>query len=219
MRIPEIKRNLNLETVLKHYNLQPDQSNRLICPWHPDKKPSLQVYPKTSTWTCFSTNCNAGSGDVIDFIMKFESISKYEAIQRATELVLGAAPQVSTSKEEVEKEQSAPVEPKKAEQPKVVLMDRTATLNKAFDYFKTGIRLSGKQLQSFLESRELNKNLLEMGYNSGQFHHRENSQYVESYLKGLTLKTMGRCLLLFQKKIIGNSIIRGVFARVFIGLF
>lgn len=175
MKIPEIKKNLTIEAVLGHYNLQADKNNRLICPWHPDKTPSLQIYPKTSTWTCFSTNCNAGSGDVIDFIMKYESISKYEAIQKATALVNGSL---------------VPKTPVKAEQPsekkekiETPVMGRITTLNQAFDYFKTGIRSGSKQLRDFLEERELNKNKLEMGYNSGQFHHRENNQYVNSYLK------------------------------------
>jgi len=44
------------------------------------------VYPKTNTWTCFSSNCSAGSGDQVDFIMKLEETSKHEAIMKAKEL-------------------------------------------------------------------------------------------------------------------------------------
>ena len=72
MEITEIKSSLQLETVLQHYNLKPDANNRLSCPWHDDKTPSLQLYTKTNTWTCFSSNCAAGSGDVIDFVMRME---------------------------------------------------------------------------------------------------------------------------------------------------
>ena len=70
MEIKEIKQLLTIQMVLDHYGLSPDRWNRLCCPWHPDKTPSLQIYPKTNTWTCFSSNCSAGSGDVIDFIEK-----------------------------------------------------------------------------------------------------------------------------------------------------
>jgi len=87
MEISEIKSRLSLVEVISHYNLTPDKNNRLLCPWHNDKTPSLQIYPKTNTWTCFSTNCNAGSGDQIDFIMKYEKISKHEAIMRAKEML------------------------------------------------------------------------------------------------------------------------------------
>ena len=179
MKIPEIKRNLTLTMVLDHYKLQPDKNNRLNCPWHPDKKPSLQIYPKTSTWTCFSTNCNAGSGDVIDFIMKYENISKYEAIQKATALATN-----STIADPPVKQQPTvqPVETKK-EPNQAPLLDRVAALNKAFDYFKSGIRRSSPQIKQFLEKRGLDLNLLpEMGYNSAQIHLRENKKYIDSYL-------------------------------------
>ena len=94
MQIPEIKSRLTITQVLKHYNLRPDRNHRLLCPFHEDKTPSLQVYPDTNTWTCFSTNCHAGSGDVIDFILNKEGFSKHEAIEKATILAgaMGIAP-------------------------------------------------------------------------------------------------------------------------------
>lgn len=87
MEIAEIKAKLSLQNILKYHNLISDRNNRLICPWHNDKTPSLQIYPKTNTWTCFSSNCDAGSGDQIDFIMKYEKISKHEAIVKAKEML------------------------------------------------------------------------------------------------------------------------------------
>src|SRR5271157_1549161 len=83
MEISEIKRRLSILTLLNHYGLKPDKNYRLRCPFHPDKTPSLQVYPKTNTWTCFSSNCSAGSGDQIDFIMHMEKCTKHEAILKA----------------------------------------------------------------------------------------------------------------------------------------
>ena len=91
MEIHEIKSRLTLQTVLHHYNLTPDKNNRLCCPWHDDKTPSLQLYPKTNTWTCFSSNCTAGSGDVIDFVMRMEKGTKHEALVKCKELI-GSAP-------------------------------------------------------------------------------------------------------------------------------
>ncbi len=87
MEISEIKSRLTLDQVLRTYSLVPDRNGRLICPWHNDKTPSLQIYPKTNTWTCFSSNCGAGSGDVMDFIMKYEQIGKHEAIVRAKSMI------------------------------------------------------------------------------------------------------------------------------------
>src|SRR5690554_4804754 len=69
--IPDIKSKLTIQEVLHHYNLSPDRNNRLCCPFHPDKTPSLQIYPKTDTAYCFSSNCktHGKSLDVIDFVM------------------------------------------------------------------------------------------------------------------------------------------------------
>ena len=86
MEIREIKQKLKIEAVLARYNLTPDRNHRLKCPFHEDKTPSLQVYPETGTWTCFSSNCSAGSGDQIDFIMKYEKITKHQAIMLAKRL-------------------------------------------------------------------------------------------------------------------------------------
>jgi DNA primase len=47
MEICDIKAQLSIATVLGHYGLKPDRHDRLLCPFHPDKTPSLQVYPKT----------------------------------------------------------------------------------------------------------------------------------------------------------------------------
>jgi len=55
MQIEEIKARLTLSEVLKHYGLKPDKNLRLLCPFHEDKKPSMQVYYKTHTAYCFSS--------------------------------------------------------------------------------------------------------------------------------------------------------------------
>ena len=98
MEISDIKSNLSLQQVLAYYNLIPDKNNRLSCPWHKDNTPSLQIYPKTNTWTCFSSNCNAGSGDQIDFIMKYEKLSKREALVKASEMTGSSQQEVPLSK-------------------------------------------------------------------------------------------------------------------------
>ncbi|MGQ9620383.1 MAG: CHC2 zinc finger domain-containing protein [Bacteroidales bacterium] len=71
MEISEIKQRLTMAMVLSRYNLKPDKHLRLCCPFHEDKTPSMQVYYKTHTAYCFSSNCptHGKSLDVIDFIM------------------------------------------------------------------------------------------------------------------------------------------------------
>lgn len=85
MEISEIKSRLTLSEVLSHYGLKPDKNLRLHCPFHEDRTPSLQVYYKTHTAYCFSSNCrtHGKSLDVIDFVMHKENCTKAEAIKKA----------------------------------------------------------------------------------------------------------------------------------------
>jgi len=89
MEIQEIKQRLTLATVLAYYSLKPDKNLRLNCPFHEDKTPSLQVYYKTHTAYCFSSNCktHGKSLDVIDFILHKENCTKAEAIKKAMEIL------------------------------------------------------------------------------------------------------------------------------------
>lgn len=76
MEITQIKERLAILAVLQHYGLNPDRNKRINCPFHNDKTPSLQLYYKTQTAFCFSTNCttHGKSLDVIDFIMYKKNI-------------------------------------------------------------------------------------------------------------------------------------------------
>ncbi len=184
MEISEIKQQLTLSDVLNHYNLKPDKHLRLNCPFHNDKTPSLQVYYKTHTCYCFSSNCktNGKSLDVIDFIMHKESLTKREAILKAKELIGGTA---------------SPVQQ----------LTKAAILTKMFTYFKNAVHNS-KPAREYLESRNLDHTQLEIGYNSGQFHHgsRRDQYLIDSCLKvgllldkGLTGRTGAKAYVPFGK--------------------
>lgn len=149
MEISDIKQQLTLSQVLAHYGLKPDKSHRLHCPFHDDKTPSLQVYYKTHTCYCFSANCKTHGKaiDVIDFVMHKEGCSKHVAIGRCQQLIGGAPTAVPLST-----------------QPRVVILGRM------FTYFKNAVHNS-KPAQDYIKSRGLDATQLEVGYNSGQFHH------------------------------------------------
>ena len=89
MEIQEIKQHLTMAQVLARYGLKPDKHLRLSCPFHEDKTPSMQVYYKTHTAYCFSSNCptHGKSLDVIDFIMYMEKCTKHEAILKAQDFI------------------------------------------------------------------------------------------------------------------------------------
>lgn len=49
-----------------------------LCPWHHDRRPSLQVNPERQIWKCWV--CDIG-GDVFNFVMKYEGVGFSEAIK------------------------------------------------------------------------------------------------------------------------------------------
>lgn len=53
--------------------------NKALCPWHNDKHPSLQYYPKSNTVYCFV--CNRG-GDSIDVGMAIWNLNFKETTQK-----------------------------------------------------------------------------------------------------------------------------------------
>lgn len=156
MEIVEIKSQLSLSTILQYYGLKPDKSAKMCCPFHEDKTPSMQVYYKTQTAYCFSSNCktHGKSMDVIDFIMHKENLSKHEAIKKAEQIL-----NPSSGKKEIGREQF---------------------LTNMFTYFRNAINNS-KPAKEYLEKRGLDFTRIEIGYNSAQFHHGERK--TEELLK------------------------------------
>lgn len=143
MEIQEIKTRLSIAQVLEHYGMRADKNARMCCPFHDDKTPSMQVYEKTNTVYCFSANCktHGHSLDVIDFIMHQENINKHEALKKATVLI-------NPSGE----------------------MTKTELLTKLFNYFKNGLK-SSPQARAYCQSRGLDYEVIEIGFNGGQYHH------------------------------------------------
>lgn len=68
-----------VELVGKHLDLRRAGRNYVgRCPWHDDRKPSLNVNPDRQTWKCWV--CDIG-GDVFSFVMKREGCDFREALQ------------------------------------------------------------------------------------------------------------------------------------------
>ena len=156
MEIQEIKSKLTLAMVLSYYGLKPDKNLRLHCPFHNDKTPSLQVYYKTHTAYCFSSNCktHGKSLDVIDFILHKENCTKAEAIQKAISMTGRETNSTNTIA-------AAVIKP---------TISKEQFLQNMFTYFKNAVHNS-KPAQEYLKSRNLDSNKIEVGYNTGQFHH------------------------------------------------
>jgi DNA primase catalytic core len=152
MEITQIKEQLSMSNVLHYYGLKTDKQSRLNCPFHEDKTPSFQVYYKTQTAYCFSSNCktHGKSIDVIDFILHKENCTKHEAINKAKEILNHK-------------------EPNKNERYQQDL-SREQFLGNMYQYFKNAISNS-KPAKDYLQSRSLDNKKIEVGYNGGQFHH------------------------------------------------
>jgi DNA primase/DNA-binding MarR family transcriptional regulator len=160
MEIPEIKRQLPIGRVLEHYGLKPDRNDRLHCPFHPDRTPSLQIYPKTDTYCCFSSNCTAGTGDVIEFIGRMEKCTKHEALVKAAALCGGG----SSSLPSTTAIPAARLFIETGDE-----LEKQAVLGKVFSSCKRALPLTKKALE-YLQGRGIDYTQHETGYNSGGLH-------------------------------------------------
>jgi DNA primase len=153
MEIQHIKSRLPILEVLHHYGLKPDKNNRIRCPFHEDHTPSMQIYPQTNTFCCFSSNCSAGTGDVIQFIELMEKCSKHEALAKASALAQGHQPLPPTSITSTTVDDLA----------------TEAILTKVFMYYRTGL-LRTRKVVEYCNHRCLDYTKLELAYNSGGLH-------------------------------------------------
>ena len=72
----EIRRAISLTEVISGYT--PVRRNKALCPFHPDKNPSLSISENKGLWHCFV--CGFG-GDIFTFVMKAEGMLFSEAVK------------------------------------------------------------------------------------------------------------------------------------------
>lgn len=158
MQIQEIKTNLSLEEVLQHYNLPIDKNKMLLCPFHEDKTASLQVNLQKNLYKCHA--CGK-KGDVIQFVQDYENLNKHEALVKCTELA-GSQMLEAGSKPQTEETPS-------------IQYPSSSFLQKMYLSFRKGL-LSSPPAKEYCRSRSLDFDKLEIGFNSGQFHHGERKE-------------------------------------------
>lgn len=193
MEISLIKSRLTLLEVLQHYNLQPKNS-MLKCFYHEDRKPSLQVNLEKNFYKCHS--CGK-TGDVIQFIEDFEKLTKHEAIKKAESLISSETLILTKQKSDNQKPTTD-----------------TEFLEKIFKTFRKGI-YNSNPAKEYAEKRSLkiafgeNKEGLEIGFNSGQFHHgeRKDEELIKKSLeagllidKGILGRTGEKAFGIFANK-------------------
>jgi DNA primase len=214
MEILDIKQNLTLQQVLNHYNLQP-KNNMLRCPFHEDSTASLQVSFSQNKYKCHA--CDK-KGDVIQFVQDYEKLTKHEALLKCASLANGSISQLK------------PIMKTMAE-PTTDNQERTAFLEKMFLSFRKGL-LSSPPAKEYCSSRNLDFDKLEVGFNSGQFHHgsRRDEQLIQKCLEiglltlagtnsrtgGQAYKPFGNRCILFPLKNKENKIVSFYFRSVLV---
>ena len=75
-----IKNTLSMHDVAVRYGFEPDRAGMIVCPFHDDVNPSLQIYDEPGRgFHCFA--CGAGSS-VIDFVMLLFNLEFKQAVLR-----------------------------------------------------------------------------------------------------------------------------------------
>ena len=208
MEIADIKQNLSLSQVLENYSLQPNKNNMLRCPFHEDNTASLQVSFSQNRYKCHA--CDK-KGDVIQFVQDYESrsvgITKHEALKKCTAMIETIAPiQKATIKQE----------------PTTTAIVNTYFIEKMFLSFRKGL-LCSDPAKEYCSSRNLDFDKLEVGFNSGQFHHgaRKDEKLINDALQcgllimggtnsrtgGQAYKPFGNKSIVFPLKNKGNQIV------------
>ncbi|NJM78860.1 MAG: toprim domain-containing protein [Flavobacterium sp.] len=176
MEIQDIKQNLSLESILHHYNLKADKNNMLRCLFHDDSTASLQVSFSQNKYKCHA--CDK-KGDVIQFVQDYEKLTKHEALKKCTAMIETIQP--------VQKATTTIQTPNPVNE-----QERILFLEKMFLSFRKGL-LSSPPAKEYCSSRNLDFDKLEVGFNSGQFHHgaRKDEKLINDALQCGLLTTAG----------------------------
>ena len=145
MEIEELKTRLTILEVARHLGITVDRHGKALCPFHDDKKPSLQFSKEKNICTCFSGNCTAGTMDIIGLTEKYLKLTTHEAIIKLKEWA-GDLP--ANGKEEQH--------------------ETKVDYEKLFKLFQTSLKKSSKA-QDYLKSRHLSQAGVETGYNESQW--------------------------------------------------
>lgn len=148
MEIHEIKSKLDILKVAGSLGIQIHHITcRAHCPFHNDKTPSLQFSQEKQIATCFSSNCTAGTMDVIKLAEKKLGLGTHEAInwlKKEYALMLDSTP---TSSKSSDQKSPSPIQ-----------------YEKLFKVFEANLKKS-ERAKLYLQQRSLIPEALSVGYN------------------------------------------------------
>jgi DNA primase catalytic core len=213
MDIQAIKGNTNIFQIAEELGITIDKNTkRACCPFHDDKTPSLQFSEEKQIATCFSSNCTAGTMDVIELVKRKNNWDLPQTLTFLNEKLgnQSNSEAILISKNLISDE------------------ERILLLTQLFEMFERGF-LASKPAKDYAVSRKLNHKLLQIGYNSGTFHHTVNvnmtkdkqTELIGKYEQlGLLKKTnsgysvFGKGCLVFPLKNKKNQIVSFYFREI-----
>lgn len=160
MEIPQIKAALDILQIAEELQIQIDKKTlRACCPFHQDKTPSLQFSKEKQIATCFSSNCTAGTMDVIELVKRKNNWTHAQTLNYLTREVEGSktANNIQTA----------------TLQATITSEERILILTRLFETFERAF-LSSKPAKDYAESRGLIHKNTQIGYNTGTFQHSVN---------------------------------------------
>ncbi len=142
MDIAELKSRLSILAVANQLGIQVNKYRKALCPFHDDKRPSLQFSEDKQICTCFSSAC-AGTMDAISLVERKLNVTTHEAIKWLQQEfnITASTPQKA--------------EPVKTE----------VNYAKLFKVFEGNFKKSEKA-QNYLKGRSLIRAAHEVGFNS-----------------------------------------------------
>lgn len=189
----QLKQKSNIVSVIERYVRLEKKGRKYwgCCPFHSEKTPSFSVSEDEGLFYCFG--CKE-SGDVISFVMKYESCDFYEAVKILAKNAGMQVPEFSGEKEVIEQ--------KKNKERLIKLLD-IARLH----YQQNLLLPQAKPAQEYIKMRQFNRKTLEdfkLGYSL-------NFKEIIDYLKsqGFSLQEMKQAGIVQEKN--------GYFYDVFAG--
>ena len=78
----KVKETVDMRQVAEHYGIKVDRRGWCVCPFHPDRHPSMKLFPDIRGYYCFT--CGAG-GDQITFAARYLGVRNAAAARELAE--------------------------------------------------------------------------------------------------------------------------------------
>ena len=185
MNIALLKSRIDITQIAAQIGIRIGKNDKALCPFHDDRTPSLQFSREKQIATCFSSNCTAGTMDVVALVQKKQGWTLPQTLKWLQKQA-GIYQAIQT-----------PTKPKTSE------AERIGLLTELYQSFE-GTFIASSTARRYIESRNINHKTLSVGYNTGTFHHSVNlienrEETIKKYVAFGLLKKTGSGYGVFGK--------------------